>query len=382
MTVFRTFLKVLYACRIPVLMYTVILVLFGGFNMKTSDNSTNFVASKPDVLIVNRDEEKGITKNLMQYIEINCNIIDVKADDEAINDALFYREVNYIIYIPENYRSDFLAGKNPAIEIKSTGDYQASLAEMMLERYIKAANIFLASFDTEEEVIENMNLTLAEVTEVEVTTKLDTDSLSKLAFYYNFASYSILAGCVYVICLVLSSFKDEKIRKRTIISSMNYKEYNRKLLLSNSLFAFVLWIFYCLLGIVLVGDTALSMHGLFYIINSLLFTGCAVAVAFLISTLINNKNAINGIVNVIALGSSFLCGAFVPMDFLPDSVLKAAHILPGYWYIKTNNLLTTMESFDFKTIRPLMINMFVIVLFAILYVVLSNIISGRKRKIS
>ena len=64
-------------------------------------------------------------------------------DEEAINDALFYRDVNYIIHIPKNFREDFLKGKNPKIKIKTTKDYNSVLAENLLNNYIKTANIFL-----------------------------------------------------------------------------------------------------------------------------------------------------------------------------------------------------------------------------------------------
>ena len=113
MTVFKAFLKVLNKNKFVIVLYTVILVFFGAFNMKTSDTTTNFVATKPDILIINKDENEGITKNLVNYIEKNSNIIKIEDEEEDINDALFYREVNYVIYIPENYRQDFLAGKNP-----------------------------------------------------------------------------------------------------------------------------------------------------------------------------------------------------------------------------------------------------------------------------
>lgn len=105
-------------------MYTVILIFFGGFNLKSNDKSTNFVASKPDILIINHDSEEGITSSLIDYITKNSNIVDIKDNENAINDALFYRDVNYIIYIPSNFRKDLLNGKNPQIEVKSTGDYQ------------------------------------------------------------------------------------------------------------------------------------------------------------------------------------------------------------------------------------------------------------------
>jgi len=381
MIVFKTFLKVLKACKVPIIMYTVFLISFGGINMQTSDTGTNFVASKPDILIINNDEEKGITKSLINYIEENSNIIDIKDNEDAINDALFYRDVNYVIYIPNNFREDFLNNKNPKIEVKSTGDYQSSLAEMMLERYLKVANIYNNSLDNEEDIIEKVNNTLSKETEVEITSKLDTNNLSKVAFYYNFASYSLLAGCIYVICLILSSFKEKNIKKRTIISSMNYKEYNRKLLLSNSIFSIVLWIFYVLLSFILLGDIMFTTHGLIYIINSFIFTLCALTIAFLIGNLVSNKDAINGIVNVVAIGSSFLCGVFVPMEFLPESVLKIAHILPTYWYIKTNELLRNIEIFNLETLKPIIINMFIIIVFIIIFIIITNIISGKKRKI-
>ena len=381
MTVFKTFLKILNKNKFIIILYTVFLIGFGGFNMQTSDNSTNFVASKPDIMIVNYDEEKGITKDLIKYITDNSNIIELNNNEEAINDGLFYRDVNYVIYIPENYSEDFMDGKNPEINIKSTGDYQSSFAEMLLSRYIKVANIYQKSIKNEDELTSKINETLSKQSEVEITSKLDTDSLAKATFYYNFASYSILACLVYVICLILSSFKDIKIQKRTIISSTDYRKLNRQLLLSNSLFSIILWGVYVALSFVLIGDVMFSNQGIIYLINSFIFTMCATTIALFIGNLVSNKNAINGIVNVIALGSSFLCGAFVPMEWLPDGVLKIAHILPSYYYISSNESLKTLEVFNLETMQPIITNMIVILGFSIIFIILTNIVSKRKQKI-
>lgn len=381
MIVFKTFLKVLNKSKMPIILYTVILVFFGAFNMQTSENSTNFVASKPDILIINKDKEEGITKNLIEYIKENSNIKEIENNEQAIDDALFYREVNYIIYIPENYRQKFLNGENPEIEIKSTGDYQSSFAEMMLQRHIQIANIYKENIEDEDELINKINETLSKQTEIQITSKLDTNNLAKASFYYNFANYSILAGCVYVICLILSSFKEEKIAKRTIISSMNFRKYNLQLLLSNSLFAIILWIFYIALSFILVGDIMFTIHGLMYIINSLIFTICALTISFLIGNLVRNKNAINGIINVVALGSSFLCGAFVPLEWLPDTVIKIAHILPSYYYISSNEMISDLEVINFETIKPVLTNMGIILIFAIGFTIITNIVSRHKRKI-
>ena len=381
MTVFKTFLKILNKNKFIIILYTMFLIFFGGFNMQTSENNTNFVASKPDIMIVNYDEEKGITKDLIKYIEENSNVVDLKNNEDAINDALFYRDVNYVVYIPKNYNKDFMDGKNPEIEIKSTGDYQSSFAEMLLSRYIKVANIYQKSINSEEELISKINETLSKKSEVEITSKLDTNILSKATFYYNFANYSIMACLIYVICLILAIFKDIKIQKRTIISSTNYKTLNRQLLLSNSLFSIILWMIYVVLSFILVGDIMFSIHGIIYLINSFIFTICATTIALFIGNIVSNKNAISGIVNVIALGSSFLCGAFVPMEWLPDGVIKIAHILPSYYYISSNEILKTLEIINFDTIKPILLDIIIILSFSIVFIILTNIVSKRKQKI-
>ena len=301
MIIYKTFFKVVNKYKFLILIYTAMLILFAGFNMQTSQNSTNFVAEKPDVLIINNDKEQKLSKNLVEYIEKNSNIVDIENDEEARNDALFYRDVSYIIYIPENYSKDFLNGLNPEINIKSAGDAGSSYAEMMLTRYIKVANIYQKELQNEDELIKTINETLEKEAETEITSKLDTDNLTRAAFYYNFMNYSILAGCVYVICIIISSFREEKIRKRTVISSMNYKKFNRQLLVSNGALALILWFLYVVLSFILIGDIMFTAHGLILIANSFVFSICSLTIAFLIANLINNKNAINGIINVVAL---------------------------------------------------------------------------------
>ena len=394
MTVFKTFLKVLNKCKFSVILNTVILLIFAGVNMTTSDTQMNFEATKPDILIVNQDTNVGITQNLTKYLEENCETIAVKDNEDAINDALFYRDVNYVIYIPQNYRQDVLKGENPEIQIKSTGDYQASYAEMLLARYVKVQNIYvkelakqtdnktLTDEKLENEIIEKINQTISKQTEIEMTSKLDTTGLEKATFYYNFANYTLLAGAILVICLILSSFHEERIRKRTIVSSMKYQKHNRILLLSNGLFALVLWLFYVLISFFVVGNVMFSTQGLIYIVNSFVFTLCALTIAVLVGNIVNNKNAMSGIVNVIALGSSFLCGAFVPVEWLPDTVLKIAHCLPSYWYIQSNEIVKTMEELNLETLKPIMINMGVVLLFSIGFVIVTNLIAKKKRKIA
>ncbi len=381
MTVFKTFWKIVNRYKGTIILYTVLLVVFGGMNMK-SNTQMDFVASKPDVYILNKDTSNKITNNLISYIERNSHIISLSSKEEKIKDALFYRDVNYVIYIPEQYGDKVLRGENPTLEIESTGDYQASLAEMMLNRYLKVQNLYQRISMDEEEIVNSINQSLKEQTTITSISALDETALTNATNYFNFASYSILAAIILVIGLVLSSFNELTIRKRTLISPMSYSKYNYDLLISSLVYALCAWALFSLLGIILLGHTMFSVRGLWYMMNAGIFTISALALGLLISNLTKNKNALNGIVNVVALGSAFLCGAFVPAEWLPDFVLKIAHVLPAYWYINTNNRLKEIESLSLINMKPILFNLLMLILFTILFVLLNNYVSKRKQKIA
>lgn len=380
MTVFKTFFRIVNKLKPTIILYTALLIIFGAVNMKTSDNNINFVNSKPDILIINQDVNKGLTKNLIDYMKKNSNIVKVENNEEKINDALFYREVSYVIYIPKDYRKNVLLGKNPKLDIKKTDEYDAHLSEMMLKRYIKLQNIYNEEAGSEDELITLINDNINDDVNVKITSKVDTSKTYNIAYYFNFASYSILAIIIYIICLVLCSFKEESISKRINISSINYKSHNNKILLASIVFSSIVWLLFVIIGVIVVGDIMFSLRGLISIINSFIFTFCALTLSILISSLTNNKNAISGIVNVIALGSAFLCGAFVPAEYLPSSVLNFAHILPAYYYINSNDLLKNIDVINISSMHPIIINMVIIIMFSILFIILNNIVTRKKRK--
>lgn len=380
MTVFKTFFRIVNKLKPTIILYTALLIIFGAVNMKTSDNNINFVNSKPDILIINQDVNKGLTKNLIDYMKKNSNILKVENNEEKINDALFYREVSYVIYIPKDYRKNVLLGKNPKLDIKKTDEYDAHLSEMMLKRYIKLQNIYNKEAGSEDELITLINDNINDDVNIKITSKVDTSKTYNIAYYFNFASYSILAIIIYIVCLVLCSFKEESISKRINISSINYKSHNNKILFASIVFSSIVWLLFVIIGVTIVGDIMFSIRGLISIINSFIFTFCALTLSILISSITNNKNAISGIVNVIALGSAFLCGAFVPAEYLPSSVLNFAHILPAYYYINSNDLLKNIDVINISSMYPIIINMVIIIIFSILFIILNNIVTRRKRK--
>ncbi|MCI8481934.1 MAG: hypothetical protein HFJ27_02365, partial [Clostridia bacterium] len=69
-----------------------------------------------------------------------------------------------------------------------------------------------------------------------------------------------------------------------------------------------------------------------------------------------------------------------PMEWLPDIVLKIAHVLPSYYYIKTNELLTNIETVNFEGMQEIIGNMTIVLIFTIAFMLLSSIVARQKRR--
>lgn len=380
MTVFKTFWKIVNKYKGTIILYTVMLISFGGINLASNDTTTTFTSTLPNIAIVNNDQKSVLTNNLISYLSENSKVVDIENDEEKINDALFYRDVSYVVYIPKNYTNDVLKGMNPTINIKSTNDYTSSLEEMMLTDYLNLQNTYLKLTTDQAKLTNYINDTLKDKSEVVLTSKVDTKSLSKVSRYFNFASYSILAVVIFIITLVLTSFKEKTVNKRIVVSSMNYKKHSGLILKSSLLYALIVWVLFSLLAIILLGKSLLNIRGLLLFLNTLIFTLQALTFALLISSLVNNKDAIGGIVNVVALGSAFLCGAFIPSMYLPEKVVSISHIFPAYYYNNSNDLVTSLEVINLTTLKPFIANIMMMLVFMLVFIVLNNFVIKNKRK--
>ncbi|MCI8575344.1 MAG: hypothetical protein HFI09_02635, partial [Bacilli bacterium] len=71
---------------------------------------------------------------------------------------------------------------------------------------------------------------------------------------------------------------------------------------------------------------------------------------------------------------------FVPMEWLPKSVVGIAHALPAYWYIAGNEFLKTTETLQGKAMTSLFQNMFFLVLFGVLFLIINLFVLRLRQK--
>lgn len=379
MIVFKTILKILNKLKGLIILYTVMLISVTLVN-QTSDNVDSFEEVKPSVIIVNNDKSKnGVTNHFIKYLENHMEVKDIDTgNEEKIDDALFYRDVSLVVYIPDGFGEDLLDSKDVSVEYKISGDKGSSYGKMLVQNYFDSFNIYNNYYDGDE-LFDRLDNALNLDVNVEVKSKLDTNSLSRMARFFNFLNYAILAGCVYSISMILASLKSENVRKRTIVSSYDYKKYNRIVLEACSIVIIGMWILYMILALIIFKDLFISMNGLWYVINSFVFSLCSLCIGFLIGNITQNKGAISGIVNVVSLGSSFLCGCFVPFEFMPDYVIKIAHIFPTYYFVINNEALKVMDNFSLSSVSPLIFNMGIVLIFGVCFVIITNYVSKKKQ---
>lgn len=379
MIVFKTILKILNKLKGLIILYTIMLISVTLVN-QTSGNVDSFEEVKPGVIIVNNDKSKnGVTNHFIKYLENHMEVKDIDiGNEEKIDDALFYRDVSLVVYIPDGFGDDLLDSKDVSVEYKISGDKGSSYGKMLVQNYFDSFNIYNNYYDGDE-LFDRLDNALNVDVNVDVKSKIDSNSLSRMARFFNFLNYAILAGCVYSISMILASLKSENVRKRTIVSSYDYKKYNRIVLGACSIVIIGMWILYMILALIIFKDLFISMNGLWYVINSFVFSLCSLCIGFLIGNITQNKGAISGIVNVVSLGSSFLCGCFVPFEFMPDYVIKIAHIFPTYYFVINNEALKVMDNFSLSSVSPLILNMGIVLIFGVCFVIITNYVSKKKQ---
>ncbi|MGE5456312.1 MAG: ABC transporter permease [Ignavibacteriales bacterium] len=381
MIVFKNYFKVMKKYKYVIIMYTVIFTMFAVMATNFSSDIGSFSSTKPKVAIVNHDADTVLIDSFYDYLDENTKIVKLDEDEDSLKDAVFFSEVEYILIIPKNFTEDFLSGKNPKINTMSYPlGYGNVYTEMLLNRFLNISQVYVQSGMNQEMIANNIKNDLKETATVTLNSKTNFASISSVNYYYNFMNYTLIAICVHIIGMILNSFNMTNIKRRNIVSNYSYKKINRQLFLGNLCLMVGIWLLYVGISFILYLDSMMTYYGLLMIINSFVFCITILSMGFLIGSVIRNRQATDGIVNVLALGSSFLCGAFVPQEFLGDFVVSISKVLPSYWFIKNNNDIAKLSSFDFSSLQPIFINMLIVLIFGILLFIITNIISKLRIK--
>lgn len=350
MTVFKGFLQVLIRNIAFVILFTTIMVVMGLTVFQTSPSSSgDFTPSKPTVLVINRGNDTALTRSFNSYLAGQTKKADTGSSEREIDDALYYETLSYVVYLPHDFTTTILKGEKPVVDIKTRASSESASAEVLVSRFLRLATGYGQYLTDEDELVKAVNSSLKLDSKVSLTSHLDQKTLHNVTALYNFGSYTLLAGGAYVITMILAAFSVVNIRKRTLVSPARPIRIDLSLIAGCALIvAFLVALNVILVWILLPGIADTGREGL-YALNIAAFGLPVLAIGFFIAKITNNKEALGAIINVVALASAFLCGAFIPRELMPDAVVAIGKVLPSFYYIDNNNALAEMTSFTGAT---------------------------------
>lgn len=381
MTVFKGYMKILKKNMGLVIMYLVIFfsVALALQAAAGKEGSDSYQSKSIAIGIV--DEDCGtLAQGLKDYLGKVHHITMLRNDREVLQENLFYRNVEYIVQIPENFVQSCIRNSESLRVTKVPGSYTSYYVDQQINSYLSMARSYLAAGFSQEEAVK----AIKSETYSEVQTLTDPSESVKTPgylYYFRYLPYLFLGIFCYVMGYILMVFRQGDIQRRMEASSVSVRRQSIEGLLAMGTMGTVLW------GIGLAG--AGIMYGRsfwqsgtlrYYVLNSLLMMAVALSLSCLVGMFVRNSNMLSGLANVISLGMCFLCGVFVPMNVMDKKVLKVSRFLPVYWYEQVNELLGEYTTLTDKAASQIYMAMGIEALFVVMFVCLTLIVTKYKRQ--
>ena len=382
MIVFKNYLKVAKSFLPIIIVYTLIFVGIATISSTSGAQNTDaFEASESRIAFINHDQESSFINSFQKYIKENAEYVNIQDSDEELRDALFFRKVDYIMIIPKGFTDDFLNNKDVKIETMEVPDsYNSMYSKTLMNKYLNTAKLYLKADIADDKLTQYVSRDLNIHTDVDFHNVVVDNNIAKATTFYNFANYTLLAIIIVVVSMVMISFNEEKIRRRNLVSSISYQSFNRQLLLGNIITSIGVWSLYVIASFALYGATMLTNAGLLLILNSFVLVIFILVFSVFLTTVTHNRELVSGISTVVGLGTSFIAGAFVPQEFLAPFVLNIAKLTPSYWFIDGNNKIASLSGYSWTELQPIIMNMAIILGFAVLFYILIQLVSRLKLK--
>ena len=381
MTVFKGFLLITKRNIHMMFLYIAIFLTIAIAAQKmTGGNQSGFKQESLNIAVIDRDGGK-LARGLADYLAQYHTLVDLPDDPSVIQDRMFYREVYYIVTIPEDFEERCLYGDELLPVTKVPGSNSGFYVDQQINTFLNDVRVMAASgfslADTVAEVIDNSKDT-AQVTMLDKNGFGGEQPLHAVMF--QFIPYILISILCYSLGAIMIAFHNPDVKRRMMCSAIPVRRQNHQLVLGYVLVGIIVWLICTLMPFLLYREDFVNDPNMpYYLLNSFLMTLVSLSLAFLVSTLISRDELISAVVNVISLGMSFLCGVFVDLDILGKGVRTFAQFLPVYWYELANNLLAGNQSLSRAQTVSLLTDYGMQLLFAAAILGVALVISRNRR---
>lgn len=384
MQVFKAYFKVIKKNLGSMMIYLIVFfALTVIFSLVYKDRSPDgFVVSKSDIALITEEQDSVLVNGLKTYLAQHANIIDIGKDEQSLQDALFFREVVYIVKVPGGFTESFLSGKNDVLLEKTAipDSISGVYMDRLIERYLRMASLYSTNMPsiTQQQLVDSIENDLSISTDVDLKT-FDAKTVGGNLTYFTYIAYSMMAIMILGVSSILLVFNETDLHRRNLCSPLRTFSLNLQLLLGNLIFAVIVWACMMALSIAPSGSNIWTTSFALLCLNAFVLTLCCLSISFLVGNLIKSRGAQQSIANVLALGTCFISGVFVPQSMLGSTVQTIASFTPTYWYVKSINDIGNLTIIDGGTMKPIVSSMLIQLGFAIAILAVSLVIVKQKR---
>lgn len=388
MPTFKTYMRILLAHRIYIIIYLVIISITGiaiGLSM-ASGSSQHFTATSSRVAIIDHDDSK-LSRALSAHVAKDNTLVPLAGDKKSVQDALAQDAVSYLLVIPKGWGHDLMVAAGdkdttPALEASvSYRSGEGFLVDQEVKSYVQglygSASLEGSQGDVVRTTDESWDKSIGVSTIGQRATPLPSSLLSAALF----SSYPIFASVTVCIALLMKALNARALHGRRVASPQSPRERNVALVAACVCLALIAWAWNFGLQVTLLGRDAiarspeqLGIVGLALLAYSLV----SASVGFLVGQLGVSENAANAVANIFGMMLSALGGAWADLSLLPDALVAVAHFTPFYWAYRAIEGASAMRVVSTSSVLPLVGCVGVCTLFGIA-ILLVGIALGRAR---
>lgn len=199
MTIFKNYFKIVKKHKFSILLYTIIFLSISIFfiNSNSSNTDTNYSEVKNKVYVEDKSNSQ-ISKALVDYIGKKEKIVS-DLDKENLDDELFYRSIDAIVTIPEDFENT-----KEIIYKSSPKSMYSFLVKQRVNEFIDKVYKYNDNSYELEDSIKYANSDLDKTIKVQKINDMKQASgdESNSRFYFNFMSYPLLSQILLVVTLL------------------------------------------------------------------------------------------------------------------------------------------------------------------------------------
>lgn len=372
MQVYKCFFRILRKQIGRIIMYLAIFMALSIIvSLQGAENKGNEFKADTYSFSVFDEDNSQISRQMTAYLAKTNELVEIQDDKTAIQDELYNRNTHCVLRIPKGFGDSLKGGEVKEVSMTSIPDtFYGEIFEGKMNGYVTMLRNYLKGGFEEEEAIQKAEKTLALEAKVELSSNQDGAVHSKMYYFFNYVPYIFLCVCVVAITPILIVFRKKGIRERMESSAYPASKVNVSLCGGIVITGTGLVLIHCVIVALLTRGALFSNKGLWFVVNEICFTLVAISFVFLLGKLVAKQEVLSMIANVVGLGMSFLGGVFVPLYMLGEGVVKIAHFLPSYWYIRAIEWIdlhasgSKVELFEFYGLQILFAVAFLCVGFA------------------